>query len=153
MPRILLNKSRKQNFTKLQLYGHLPLISQTKEVGYAGHYWRSKEELRSDVFSGNPAHGCASVGRPEKTYISSADTECNLPSWLERGCRVHRLYLWRGVRPPQWVSRINTKQSDGEVPVTLELWGKRSAPSLPLLPGPLWLGVIAQDRVLSMGQT
>ena len=30
--------------------------------------------------------------------------------------------------------------------------GMWSAPSLPLLPGPLWLGVVAPDRVLSMGQ-
>ena len=29
-------------------------------------------------------------------------------------------------------------QSDGEVPVMLELWGMRSTPSLPSLPGPLW---------------
>ena len=34
----------------------------------------------------------------------------------------------------------------------LELWGMRSTPSLPSLPGPLWLGVVAPDRVLSMGQ-
>ena len=34
----------------------------------------------------------------------------------------------------------------------LELWGMRSTPSLPSLPGPLWPGVIASDRVLSMGQ-
>ena len=29
------------------------------------------------------------------------------------------------------------KQSDGEVPVMLELWGMWSTPSLPSLPGPL----------------
>ena len=29
------------------------------------------------------------------------------------------------------------KQSDGEVPVMLELWGMWSTPSLSLLPGPL----------------
>ena len=34
----------------------------------------------------------------------------------------------------------------------LELWGMRCTPSLPLLPGPLWPGVVAPDRVLSMGQ-
>ena len=28
----------------------------------------------------------------------------------------------------------------------------RSTPSLPLLPGPLWPGVIAPDRILSVGQ-
>ena len=46
----------------------------------------------------------------------------------------------------------DTKQSDGEVPVMLELSGMRSAPSLPSLPGPLWPGVIAPDRVQSMCQ-
>ena len=44
------------------------------------------------------------------------------------------------------------KQSDGELPVMLELWGMHSTPSLPLLPGSLWLWVVAPDRVLSMGQ-
>ena len=33
----------------------------------------------------------------------------------------------------------------------LELWGIQSTPSLLLLPGPLWLGVVAPDRALSMG--
>ena len=33
----------------------------------------------------------------------------------------------------------------------LELWGMRSTPSLPLLPGRLWPGVVAPDRALSLG--
>ena len=37
-------------------------------------------------------------------------------------------------------------------PVTMELWGMQSTPSLPSFPGPLWLGVVAPDRVLFMGQ-
>ena len=45
----------------------------------------------------------------------------------------------------------DTTQSDGDVPVMLELWGMRNTPSLPLLPGPLWPRVVAPDRVLSMG--
>ena len=45
----------------------------------------------------------------------------------------------------------DTKQSDGEVPSVLELWRMRSTPSLPSLPGPLWPGVVAPDRALSMG--
>ena len=44
------------------------------------------------------------------------------------------------------------KQSDGEVPVMLELWGMQSILSLPSLPGPLWPEVIVPDRVLSMSQ-
>ena len=39
-----------------------------------------------------------------------------------------------------------TKQSDGEVPVMLELWGMRSTPSLLLLLGPLWPRMVAPDR-------
>ena len=46
----------------------------------------------------------------------------------------------------------DTKQFDGEVLVMLELWGMQSTPSLPLPPGPLWPGVVAPDKVLSMGQ-
>ena len=34
----------------------------------------------------------------------------------------------------------------------LSLWEMQSTPSLPSLPGPLWLGVVATDRVESMGQ-
>ena len=45
----------------------------------------------------------------------------------------------------------DTKQSDGEVPAMLELWGIRSTPLLPSLPGPLWPGVVAPDGALSMG--
>ena len=43
----------------------------------------------------------------------------------------------------------DNKQSDGEYAVMLELWGIWSTPSLPLLPGPFWPGVVALDRVLS----
>ena len=34
----------------------------------------------------------------------------------------------------------------------LKFWGMQSTPLLPSLPGPLWPGVIAPVRVLSMGQ-
>ena len=54
------------------------------------------------------------------------------------GCRIHRLLLCRGVRPPpNECPGYDTKQSDGEVPAVPELWGMRSTPSLPSLPGPL----------------
>ena len=63
------------------------------------------------------------------------------------GCRIHRLLLCRGVRPsPNERPGYDTKQSDGEVPAMLELWGMRSTPSLPSLPGPLWPGVVAPDK-------
>ena len=59
--------------------------------------------------------------------------------------------LQRGKTPPNECPVYDTKQSDGEVPAVLELWGMRNTPSLSSLPGPLWPGVVAPDRVLSMG--
>ena len=62
------------------------------------------------------------------------------------GCRIHRLHL------PNECPGYDTKQSEGEVPVRLELWGMRSTHSLSLLPGPLWLIMVAPDRALSIDQ-
>ena len=53
--------------------------------------------------------------------------------------------------PPMSVLDNDIKPSDGKAPA-LEIWGIRCTPSLPLLPGPLWPGLVAPDRVLSMGQ-
>ena len=52
---------------------------------------------------------------------------------------------------PNECPAYDTKQSDGEVPVILEPWVIRSHPSLPLLPGLPWPGVVAPDRALSVG--
>ena len=46
----------------------------------------------------------------------------------------------------------DTKKSDSDASVMLEFWGMRIIPSLPLLPGPLWPGVVVPERVLSMVQ-
>ena len=53
---------------------------------------------------------------------------------------------------PSFCPGYDTKQSDGEVPVMIELWEIQSTTSLPLLPSPLWPEVIAPDKALSMGQ-
>ena len=54
---------------------------------------------------------------------------------------------------PSWqVSWYDIKQSDCEAAIMLELWGMQSITSLALLPGSLWPGVKAPERVLSMGQ-
>ena len=49
--------------------------------------------------------------------------------------------LQRG-NPSNECPEYDTKQSDGEVPVILELLGVRSTSLLPSLSGPLWAGVI-----------
>ena len=70
------------------------------------------------------------------------------------GCRIHQLHLYRGVRPPphKEYPGYDNKQSDGEVPIMVELWRMQSTSSLSSVQGPLWPGVVAPDRVLSMGQ-
>ena len=69
-------------------------------------------------------------------------------------CKIHWLHLCTGVRPhPNKCHGYDIKQSDGEVPLMLELWGMQSTPLLPSLPGPLRPGVAALDRVISIGQT
>ena len=40
-----------------------------RRTRHAGHCWRSKDELISDVLLWKPTHGHASVGRPPRTYI------------------------------------------------------------------------------------
>ena len=72
---------------------------------------------------------------------------------VDWGCRINWLHLCRGVRPPSpnECPGYNAKQSDGEVPVMLGPWGMQSTPSLPLLPGPLWPGMVAPHRALSIG--
>ena len=68
-------------------------------------------------------------------------------------CRIHQLLLSRSVRPPpnEFLVYV-TKQSDGEVPVMLELWGMQSTSSVPSLPGWIWPDVVAPDSVLSIGK-
>ena len=61
------------------------------------------------------------------------------------------LFISIFTQAPDECPGYDIKQSNGEAPA-LEIWGMWSTPSLPLLPGPLWLGVIAPDRILSMGQ-
>ena len=82
MLRGILNKSWRQHPTRHQLYGHLPPITKTIQVRrarHAGHCWRSKDELVSDVPLWTPAYCQAKAGRPVRTYIQQLceDTGCN----------------------------------------------------------------------------
>ena len=93
--RAVLNKSCRQHPTRYQLYGHLPPIPKTIQVRrarHAGHCWRSKDELVSDVVLWTPTYGQAKAGRPARTYMQQLckDTE-DLPEamndrekWRER---------------------------------------------------------------------
>ena len=87
MLRAILNKSWWQHPTRHQLYGHLPPITkniQVRRIRHAGHCWRSRDELMSDVLLWTPTYGRAKARRPAWTYIQQLrkDTGCspgNLP--------------------------------------------------------------------------
>ena len=67
-----IGKSWRQHSTRHQLYGHLPPITKTIQVRrtrHAGHCWRSRDELISDVLLWTPTYGRAKAGRPAWTYI------------------------------------------------------------------------------------
>ena len=82
MLRAILNKSWQQHPTRHQLYGHLPPIMKTIQVRWtrhAGHCWRSRDKLISDVLLWTPTYGQAKAGRPARTYIQQLceDTGCS----------------------------------------------------------------------------
>ena len=65
------------------------------------------------------------------------------------GCRIHRLHLYRGVRPPHNECPVyDTRQTVGELAVILGFGGMQSTPSLPLHPGPFWPVLVAPVRAL-----
>ena len=114
MLRAILNRSWQQQSTRRQLYGHLPPIKKTiqaRRTRHAGHCWRSKDEIVSDVLLWTPAYGQSKAGRPARTSIQQLcdDTGCNpedLPkamndreTWRERvrdirACRTSSSWWW-----------------------------------------------------------
>ena len=72
MLRAILNRSWQQHPTRRQLYGHLPPITKTiqaRRTRHAGHCWRSKDKIVSDVLLWTPAYGQSKAGRPARTFI------------------------------------------------------------------------------------
>ena len=111
MLRAILNKSWRQHQTKQLLYGHLPPITKMIKVRWTrhtGHFWRSRDELISDVCLWTPSHGRAKAGRLAWTCIRQlcADTGCSpedLPKamnaregWRERAkyIRADGMKIW-----------------------------------------------------------
>ena len=128
MLRTILNKSWQQHPTRHQLYGHLPPITKTiqaRRTTHAGHCWRSRDKLISDVLLWTPTYGQAKAGRPARTYIQQLceDTGCSpedLPEamnawekWRERVRDIHAsgmtwwwyiyiyIYIYAHITPPK----------------------------------------------------
>ena len=82
MLRAILNKSQQQYSSRHQLYSHQPPITKTIKVRptrHAGHCWRCRDELISDVLLWTPSHSRANAGWLARTYIQQVceDTGCS----------------------------------------------------------------------------
>ena len=114
MLRAILNKSWRQHLTRHQLYGHLPPITKTiqvRQTRHAGHCWRSRDELISDVLLWTPTYDQEKAGRQPRTYMQQLceDTGCSIEDlpeamkdrekWRERfrdirACRTTWWWWW-----------------------------------------------------------
>ena len=138
MLRAILNRSWQQHPTRRQLYGHLPPITKTiqaRRTRHAGHCWRSKDEIVSDVLLWTPAYGQSKAGRPARTFIQQLcdDTGCNpedLPkamndreTWRERvrDIRASRTSWWWWYHNTVGNSQ-NTEKSLGELQTLAVTW-------------------------------
>ena len=142
MLRAILNMSWRQHPTKQKLYGHLLPIMKTIQVRrtrHAGHCWRSRDELISDLFLWTPSHGRAKARWLARTYIQQLceDTGCSpgdLPKAMNdrekwrgrvrdiRADRTTRWWLWwnRGKIP--WVICLGDIQwPQGQFDSTMEI--------------------------------
>ena len=109
--RAILNKSWRQHPTKQQLYDHLPAITKTIKVRrtrHAGHCWKSKDELKSDILLWTLSHGRAKAGRSARTYIQQFCTDTgysleDIPGAMnDRDGRRERVREIRGVGATWW---------------------------------------------------
>ena len=109
MLRAILNKSWQQHPTRHQLYGHLPPITKTIQVRrtrHAGHCWRSRGELISDVLLWTPTYGRAKAGRPARTYIKQL---CE-----GMGCSRKRWTIGESVKRRSGISMLVARQDDDD---------------------------------------
>ena len=120
MLRAILNRSWRQHLTRSQLYSHLPPITKTihvRRTRHAGHYWRSRDEIISDVLLWTPTHGRAKAGWPARTYIQQLckDTGCcpedQLEAMNDREKWRERVRDIRATSTTWWWMMINTCDS------------------------------------------
>ena len=79
--RVVFNISWKLYFTNKKLYGNIPTLSKTireRRTRFAGHCFRSENEIISGVLMWMPAHGFTKRGRPKRNYIKQLTDDTGL---------------------------------------------------------------------------
>ena len=98
MLRAVTNKSWRDHLTNEQLYGDITKISKSismQRLRFAGHCWRSKDEVASDLILWQPQHGNRSRGRPAKTYIDQLRDDTDLLTTDEIKTAMNDREGWR----------------------------------------------------------
>ena len=98
MLRAILNIHLSTHPSKEHLYGNLvqkTSVINKRRTRFAGHCYRSKDEVVSNLTLWTPKHGKAKVGRPSKTYTKqfTQDADCQLED-LPRAMEGRE--YWRG---------------------------------------------------------
>ena len=79
MLRVVTNKYWRDHLTNEQLYDDIRKISKSIRMQrLAGHCWRRKYEVASDLILWLPQNGNRSRGRPAKTYIDQLRDDTDL---------------------------------------------------------------------------
>ena len=178
MLRAILNKSWRQHPTRHKLYGHLSPITKTIQVRrtrHAGHCWRSRDELISDVLLRTPhmagqkqddqlEHTSSSYVRIRDVALKTCQRRWAIGRSGERGSRISvltarhdddddvldvilKLYpLKRGKTPQMECLTLDIKLRPV---IRLRFW---STPSLPLLPKTSWPRLEIHVLLLSLCQ-
>ena len=107
MLRVILKKTEKQHHTRQQLYVHQQPITKTikiKWTRHAGHCWRNRDELISDLPLWTPLHGQAKAGRPARIFMQRLGAE--------KGCSTENLPEAMDDRE-RWRGRVRDIRADG----------------------------------------
>ena len=83
MLRAALNVPWREHPTNERLYGSIPKVMtliREQRTRLAGHLFRNKEELASDLILWQPTYGHRGRGRPNKTYIDQLASDAECPS-------------------------------------------------------------------------
>ena len=105
----ILNSSLRQHPQKQQLYGNLPPIAKTIQIRrtrHAGHCWRSRNELISDLLQRTPSHGRAKARLPAWTYLQHL---CE-----DTGCSPENQPKVRGGKKGSGISVLMVRQDDND---------------------------------------
>ena len=132
MLRVILNKSWRQHPTRHQLYAHQPPITKTIQVRrtrHAGHCWRSRDKLISDVLLWTP-HMTEQKQDDQLEYTYSSYVR--IRDVALRTCR-RRWTIVRSGEGGSGISALAARQDDDD-----DDWRDQGVTYIPEYIGPKW---------------